>query len=552
MKRLVKIAIVLLGIQMFGGMHTSDACDMATFILNTETDNGDGTYTYDITLCVEYLGIEGSPHWFGLEFVGGTFVSADSYSPASVTTGTSDIYNGEIVNSNTLVRWRTTETFPSHTGSLWCNNMQITTTGRAATITTYYHDTYLTCDAQHTLPVAPPSVGGLPRTCDFGEGTISVSASGFESGAGFNQTYVLVADGSDVILDIQSGGTFSNVVAGTYRIYAVNHEGTIPAILAIDSLWDGVITYDANGLNCFSTLGPKDGTIVVCESVCYQDSSISVSTSGFHTGSGYTQEYVLLNDNDSIISSNATGLFSFAQYQDSGVFQVYAVNTSDATVQTEIANGGPWSDIVGLEAASSCVKYIGARVFNISTQYCDAPMSLGKIVLNGLMEDDLNYLYWNSAYDDLTTQTIIQRSADNNWNFKEIESFETVIPQTEYEDSEFDQNAYYRIKQVLITGEIVYSNTIQLRRDNAPFRFTGIYPVPSSDIVNIRFDSDLEYQTRLVLTDMLGRQIWTNSFKTREGNNARTLNVNAFGSGVYYVTLVNEKHRISRKIIVTH
>ena len=89
------------------------SCDDASFSLINQNDNSDGTYTYEVELCLEMLGLEGIPDWFQLEFSGGTFSNVISYTPGSVFTTGGDEYIGSLLNENNPVGWQVKGLFPT-------------------------------------------------------------------------------------------------------------------------------------------------------------------------------------------------------------------------------------------------------------------------------------------------------------------------------------------------------------------------------------------------------------------------------------------------------
>lgn len=194
--------------------------------------------------------------------------------------------------------------------------------------------------------------------CDF-SGTVSVSTSGYFTGAGYTQEYILVNDGSDAIVTINSTGTFTPIVSGNYRIYAVNYQGARPAVLTVGEPWSGVVTYATS--NCLEYTAPyMNRAISICEQIC-SGSNLVVSTTGQTSGGGYEQLYVVVNSAGQIVASNSTGIFPGLAV---GTYNVYAVNTNDAVVKAEITNLGSWSDIPAFSNAY-CYQILGPRIFTV-------------------------------------------------------------------------------------------------------------------------------------------------------------------------------------------
>jgi hypothetical protein len=139
---------------------TTFACNEASFTLNSETDNGDGTYTYNFDICIEVTGLESWPDWFQVKFVGGTFTSVvdNSWNTPTISSSTGDDYNAARAESNTALRWTESFTFPSHCCNTICtSNITVNTNGKPTDIDVSFHDTYGgDCDQSYNIPTLLP------------------------------------------------------------------------------------------------------------------------------------------------------------------------------------------------------------------------------------------------------------------------------------------------------------------------------------------------------------------------------------------------------------
>ncbi len=221
----------------------------------------------------------------------------------------------------------------------------------------------------------------LSAQCDY-YNSVSVSTSGYQTAAGYHQVYVFVDDLTGIIMEVNTSGVFTPTFSGLYRIYAVNYLDPTPPSLVAGSLWSSVETYAL--ANCVDILGPYTGSSVsICEEVCELD-DIIVSTTGYHTGAGFQQTYVLVNSSGTILESNTSG--TFTGYPD-GIYYVYAVNTEETDVVNEISDLGPWAEVNSM-MSTYCMDIIGPRVidhyeyviptFNLIGPYCvgDTPDAL--------------------------------------------------------------------------------------------------------------------------------------------------------------------------------
>jgi gliding motility-associated-like protein len=207
--------------------------------------------------------------------------------------------------------------------------------------------------------------------CDSFDGTLSVNVTGFTSSAGYTQEYVIV-DNTGTILQINGTGTFVGLPDGNYTVYAVNYEGSTPAILAPGLLWSNVDSFDQNSANCFHSIS-NNYTVCSNTQLCNTD-DIVVTTSNFTTTAGYQQIYVLVDlGTGTSVASNTTGTFNQGNYVGIGNYQVYAVNTNDAGVVALLTGNGAWSSILSAINAS-CADVIGPKNFSI-INCCDLIIS---------------------------------------------------------------------------------------------------------------------------------------------------------------------------------
>ena len=92
---------------------------------------------------------------------------------------------------------------------------------------------------------------------------------------------------------------------------------------------------------------------------------ISVSTTGYNSATGFSQNYVLVDNSGNKIDHNTSGTFDVSTYGNSysGNINVYAVNTDDANLMSN-ASGEIWSNFTN-SINSTCAVFIGPSNFNI-------------------------------------------------------------------------------------------------------------------------------------------------------------------------------------------
>ncbi len=76
-----------------------------------------------------------------------------------------------------------------------------------------------------------------------------------------------------------------------------------------------------------------------------------------------------------------------------------------------------------------------------------------------------------------------------------------------------------------------------------------LYPNPVEDLLNISFKSDVQFTARLEIVDVLGKQIYADNFSAQAGNNLRSVFVNKFKNGIYFVRLQTDKGQTIQRFV---
>ena len=378
-------------------------------------------------------------------------------------------------------------------------------------------------------------VGKITRAqCDY-TGTATVSATGFEAGAGFTQDYFIVDSETGLIVQLNSTGSFT-INSGEYTVHAANYDGSRPSEISIGQLLTGVQTYDANTANCFEMI---NRSIVVCEQQCIENANVIVSAKSFESAAGYSQIYVLVgNSSGNIISSNTTGNFPTFVFPVADVYKVYAVNTNSATVTAEISDLGLWSDIETLEG-SDCADIIGPKYIDVIE--CPVGLSLDDIKLEASALSSSNLLNWNLTQNIDTDHFIVERSSDSK-NFSQI----GTTKNSKYYDNEPLSETYYRLKVISKDGTTGYSNIDFVER-NSNFSIIKIYPNPTTGNLHLNIESSGD-NLYLDIVNTLGQSVKSDVFNLTEGVNSITLDISGLSDAMYYISLSDGETTLVEKI----
>lgn len=76
-----------------------------------------------------------------------------------------------------------------------------------------------------------------------------------------------------------------------------------------------------------------------------------------------------------------------------------------------------------------------------------------------------------------------------------------------------------------------------------------IYPNPSSTFWNIVFNSSQSQPLKISVRDIIGREIFQTDYRSKIGFNKLNIPISSFASGIYNISIRNEKGNISVKAV---
>ncbi len=91
------------------------------------------------------------------------------------------------------------------------------------------------------------------------------------------------------------------------------------------------------------------------------------------------------------------------------------------------------------------------------------------------------------------------------------------------------------------------AGTVSVPEINSDNSFYSIYPNPATDIVNIDISKLIDKNVFLNITDITGKVIYSQKSTT---SNLISIDLNAFSSGIYFVTITGDNTFINKKLII--
>ncbi len=171
----------------------------------------------------------------------------------------------------------------------------------------------------------------------------------------------------------------------------------------------------------------------------------------------------------------------------------------------------------------------------------------------GKAMEEVNMLTWATATEENTEWHIIERSLDGRTNWTEVgrvaaAGYANTTQHYELKDKSPIANAYYRLISLDYDLYMDYSEVINIKRDVASGDIR-VYPNPVNQQLKIDFALVQAEDVTINITDVTGKLISTNIYQGARGNNNHTVNFNGLSNGVYFVSMISDAHKVTKRVI---
>lgn len=218
---------------------------------------------------------------------------------------------------------------------------------------------------------------------------------------------------------------------------------------------------------------------------------------------------------------------------------------SSATFAPVIIFGG--TDICSGSAVSA--NFIGAPFA------CSSSLPILLEYFNGVRQDAVNVLGWKANCNGASGLNIVlERSATGTGNtFSSIYQLNATAAQClqpfSYTDAQpFSGMNYYRLKVTDTRGDVVYSRIIALRNSLRGFEIVNVIPNPvtRNGDATLNIASAQKETARIIITDMTGNKVVSQTTPLISGSNQVSLNVSNLAAGTYQVTCITGDGTLKR------
>ena len=282
---------------------------------------------------------------------------------------------------------------------------------------------------------------------------------------------------------------------------------------------------DQNGIPAQVIL-PCENLVVLAEAICQNQLNnyqiLLTFGGGNATGTGY------------MITDNSTGVTINTQ-QSFYIFGPYPAGTS-------------YSYTVAIAANPDCFQTVSTAVVSCSVTAIELLHFKGETTDNG------NVLIWTTASENEADYFTIEKSIDGN-HFDAIGKVAAIgnsnTPQNyEYTDEDIQAGTtYYRLLETDTEGNTnIVSDVIALER-TADFAITEAFPIPTTDLINVSFQTPTNSEVSIHIYDITGRTIATQTTEATVGENTATLDINNYPTGTYFLQISNGNKKATIRIV---
>jgi hypothetical protein len=185
-----------------------------------------------------------------------------------------------------------------------------------------------------------------------------------------------------------------------------------------------------------------------------------------------------------------------------------------------------------------------------------APLPIELLSFDARLHDKVVHLNWSTASELNNSYFEVQRSQDNK-TFETIDivagagNSTSALTYADRDSHPYTGVSYYRLRQVDFDGKFSFSQSVPVRlsKDNA-FDFLFVSPSASDGKIVVGFTGIAEGKITVQLVDVLSNEVMTKELTSIEGFNRNELVIPGLAAGVYYITLSDSEHSVTKKIFI--
>jgi trimeric autotransporter adhesin len=226
-------------------------------------------------------------------------------------------------------------------------------------------------------------------------------------------------------------------------------------------------------------------------------------------------------------------------------------STPTGAVKMAQWNGTKWVDVAATFAAGT---WSGTTSAFLPTILTDAnvviPVEFQNI--SAKAKGSINVIDWSTASEKDVKEFAIERSVNNKtWTVIGTEKATGgAAPATySFNDNAPTALAYYRIRSIETSGKEQVSKVVAVKRDGGKLVLIMVSPMPTTEGVNVDFAVGKSGKVNLIVTDIVGRIVKTETFTTIEGANTVRLDLSQLAQGTYIMSINDGESNATQRIV---
>ncbi len=179
-----------------------------------------------------------------------------------------------------------------------------------------------------------------------------------------------------------------------------------------------------------------------------------------------------------------------------------------------------------------------------------APLPVELTSFTGINTGDRNRLDWVTASETDSKKFILEKNTGgSSWIYvSELPAAGNSNTPKNYQLFDLSPavgDNYYRLKMIDIDGSFTYSNEINVvLRDAVINNIDNIYPNPANSHINVQIQSTATYNTRLIVYDVVGKEVYKMPIDLVKGYNMSQVDISLLNRGAYIVQFTDADNKI--------
>jgi Secretion system C-terminal sorting domain len=184
----------------------------------------------------------------------------------------------------------------------------------------------------------------------------------------------------------------------------------------------------------------------------------------------------------------------------------------------------------------------------------NAPIPVELKSFTAVAKDKVNAIQWQTATELNVAKFIVERSNNGATHWLSIGEEKIVGNSTNLQTYNLTDNnplsmSYYRLQTIDVNGKKLLSNVVSVARKVRHLNITNVFPVPTSNDVNVQFEAKNNEQVTLTITTITGQVVHQSKVTAKEGFNTQTILMTNFENGLYFMSLSNGVDKVLHRIV---